>query len=261
MMRLFLGYLVSVVYAVLRPRAKLVEKIEKKGYLPVVVHYLAPGELDRILTYLSRRGLLRHLDLSFDDAWSTVLESVEVLEKHNVKARLFVSPGQILRGNVWTAEAEMLNIDSGIWRKWYVLDEKTRYGELSRYGRIKKRTLLTKEQIISLSKHPLISIENHTWSHLSAIHRPADEVLEEIRRAQEELFVWTGRECQCLAWPFGRGNSELDELVRKKFNLEVFYTDQGFERGRSRNMVRDGVTVRENISRILCSWPKVGKTL
>jgi peptidoglycan/xylan/chitin deacetylase (PgdA/CDA1 family) len=261
MIRLLIGYFVAVLYAVIRPHGKSVARIKKAGYFPVVVHSLPAKELDRILAYFLKKDILRYLDLSFDDAWATLSESIEVIEKYNVKVRVFVAPGQVLRGNIWTHEAQMLKIDGRIWRKWYHLDEKSRYDELSRYGSVKKRTLLSKDDIISLSRHPLVTIENHTWSHLSAPHRPAEEVFEEICRTQEELFLWTGRRCRSLAWPFGRGTAKLDERLRKELNLEVFYTNQGFERGMSRNMIREGVSVRENIARVLCSWPKVGQTL
>ena len=262
-MRKLVGWFVAVAYALVGARRRVVRRLNGGAMLPVVVHALPAWQLDKILAWLKRHGVLDRLWLTFDDGWTTLKESVAVIEKYNVRAKVFVAPGQTLRGNVWTKEAHRLCIPAEIWRGWYSLSETERNNELSTRSTRSARleiTLLSKDEIIHLSKHPLIDIENHTWSHLSAPHRPVDEVFAEVVRTQETLAEWTGRKPEWLAWPFGRGTPELDAKMAD-LGLKTVYTRQGYEIGLCRNMALDGMTFQENLGRILGAWPKVGETL
>ena len=62
-------------------------------------------ELDRLLGWLEAHGVLDRLWLTFDDGWLSVGESVPVLEKYNVRAKVFIAPGETIRGRVWTSAA------------------------------------------------------------------------------------------------------------------------------------------------------------
>ena len=262
-MRKLVGWFVAVAYALAGARRRVVRRLKAGAMLPVVVHALPAWQLDKILDWLKRHGVLDRLWLTFDDGWTTLKESVAVLEKYNVRAKVFVASGQTLRGNVWTQEASQLCIPAETWRCWYPLSETERNNELSarstRFAR-QEPTLLSKEEIIRLSGHPLIDIENHTWSHLSAPHRPVEEVVAEVVRAQETLTEWTGRKPEWLAWPFGRGTPELDTKM-SELGLKTVYTRQGYEIGQCRNMALEDVSFQENLGRVLGAWMKVGETL
>lgn len=258
-MRKLIGWLVAVVYALTGARRRVVRRLKAGGKLPVVVHALPAEQLDCILAWLKGHGVLDSLWLTFDDAWTTLKESFPVLEKYNVPAKVFVAPSQTLRGNVWTEEANQLGIPAKVWRSWYSLSESERNEKLSTCSTCSTR-LLNKDEVIELSRHPLISIENHTYSHLSATHRPVEEVLAEVALAQATLTTWTGHEPEWLAWPFGRGSEELDDGVAA-LGLKTVYTRQGYEIGPCRNMALEDVSFQENLGRILGAWPKVGETL
>ena len=264
-MRNAIGWLVAVAYAAVGARRQVVRRLKAGASLPVVVHALPAADLEKILAWLKKHDVLGRLWLTFDDAWTTLKDSLPVLEKYNVKAKVFVAPGQTLRGNVWTEEASQLGVPASTWRTWYSLPESERNERLEQCSarstcpaRIK--TLFSREEIIQLSRHPLISVENHTWSHLSATHRPVEEVVEEVRRTQETLAEWTGRRPEWIAWPFGRGSAELDACM-ERLGLKTVYTKQGYEIGLCRNMAIEGVSFQENLGRVLGAWPKVGETL
>ena len=126
------------------------------------------------------------------------------------------------------------------------------------------RKLLTEEEVREVAKHPLVRIGNHTWSHLSCPHRPMTEVLAEVDRAQATLTEWCGSAPTDFAYPFGRGTVELDKEIRKR-GMVPHYTRQGLVTketlGAARNMVYEGMSLAENLGRILMAWPKVGVTL
>lgn len=262
-MRKFIGWCVAVAYAFFGARRRAVRRLKAGGELPVVIHALSAKQLDGILGWLNRHGVLDSLWLTFDDGWTTLKESILVLEKYNVPAKVFVAPGQTLRGNVWTEEAKQLGIPAATWRSWYSFSASDRNAKLDQSSVTRSPlpvTLLSKDEIIDLSKHPLISIENHTYSHLSATHRPVEEVLAEVVLAQSTLTAWTGREPEWIAWPFGRGSEELDEGAAA-LGLKTVYTRKGYEIGPCRNMALGDVSFQENLGRILGAWPKVGETL
>jgi len=262
-MRKLIGWLVAVAYALLGARRRVVRRLKAGGKLPVVVHALPAEQLERILAWLKRNDVLDSLYLTFDDGWATLKDSMPVLEKYNVSAKVFIAPGETLRGNVWTEEANQRGIPASTWRSWYSLSEHDRNAKLSQHLVPHSPfpvTLLSKDEVIELSRHPLISIENHTWSHLSAPHRPMDEVVAEVVKTQETLTEWTGRKPEWLAWPFGRGTPELDSKM-ESLGLKTVYTRQGYEIGPCRNMALADMSFQENLGRVLGAWPKVGETL
>lgn len=259
------GWLVAQFYKLLGARLKAVSKAQNEGVIvPIVCHALPAEELDYILGWLKARHI--NIWLTIDDGWSEVGDYLPILEKYNQKAILFIAPGQTLRGNVWTDEATQLGIEPTEWRKWYSLDENARYKMFFRHaqgGRVVVNKLLDEASVRSIASHPLIEIGNHTWSHMSAPHRPIEEFIEEVERTQKTLEEWTGRCPRYCAYPFGRGTPELDAALRKR-NLIPVYTRQGFSTsetlGNARNMVIENVTIDENLARILMAWCKVGET-
>ena len=261
--RRILGWSVAVVFAATGARRRVLARLRAGAALPVVVHALPAGDLEKLLVWLKRHGVLDRLWLTFDDGWTTVRDCLPILEKFGVRAKLFIAPGQTLRGNVWTDEARQLGVPDAEWRGWYPLDETARNSRLDAASDGKAqaiRRLLAPDDVKAISAHPLIDVENHTWSHLSATHRPGEEVIAEVARAQETIIEWTGRAPEYVAWPFGRGNPELDAAVRK-MGLVPVYTRQGYEIPKCRNMAIEDVSFQENLGRILGAWPKVGETL
>lgn len=266
MVRRLTGWLVAIAYAMAGARRRVVRMLRAGASLPVVVHAMPAWQLEKTLAWLKAKGVSDKLWLTFDDGWSQVKDYVPILEKYGVHAKLFIAPGETMRGNVWTHAASVAGVPAPIWRSWYNLSEAERYRMLETVqetisaSACTARSLLTKDEVISLSKHPLISIENHTWSHLSAPHRPAEEVVAEVMKTQETLEGWTGRKPEWLAWPFGRGTPELDAKM-SGLGLKTVYTRQGYEIGPCRNMALADVGFQENLGRILGAWPKVGETL
>ena len=162
-MRKLIGWFVAVAYAFFGARRRVVRRLKAGAKLPVVIHALPAEQLDRILAWLKDHGVLDSIWLTFDDAWTTLKDSLPVLEKYGVPAKVFVAPGQTLRGNVWTEEAAQLGIPAKVWRSWYPLPASERNAKLDQaptHSTCSTR-LLTKEEVVTLSKHPLISIENH----------------------------------------------------------------------------------------------------
>lgn len=265
-MRREIGWLVAQAWRLAGTRNRALVRARRQGtILPIVCHALPPGELDALLGWLKAHGV--NIWLTLDDGWREARDCLPVLEKHGQKAVLFLSPGATQRGNVWTEEARQLGISPDIWRGWYGLGEAERLARLDTAASVDRpvtRRLLDVEDVRALARHPLIEIGNHTWSHLSAPHRPVAEFVDEVERAQKTLEEWAGRRPRFCAYPFGRGTAELDAALGKR-GLRPVYTRQGWATaqtlGAARNMAIENVTFAENLGRLLMAWPKVGETV
>jgi len=260
MFRRQVGWGVAQVYRALGARRRSLAHVRGPGVIvPVVFHAAEPQEVRAVLAWFRCVGVLDRLELSFDDGWRQFLGTVPVLEEFGKPAVLFVAPGETRRGRVWTAGTTVPQR-----QRLYVLGERERIERLAAWNVPTERQLLTEAEVREVARHPLVKLGNHTWSHLSCTSRPFDEVMDEIRRAQAELTSWCGAAPTEFAYPFGRGTPELDAAIRA-MGLTPHSTRQGLvtvaTRGQARNMVYEGMSLAENVGRMLMAWPKVGVTL
>ena len=262
-----IGWGVAQVFRLAGVRRRQVNCVRKAGViLPVVIHAARAEDVRAILGWLKREDCLEHVWLSFDDGWREFKDTVKVLEEFEKPATLFVAPGETLRGDVWT---NGLSVPER--QRLYGVSERERNVFLTQRHRGTEGTgdvadgkLLTEDEVREVARHPLVRIGNHTWSHLSCPHRPLEEVLDEVDRAQATLTDWCGSAPTDFAYPFGRGTEELDKEIRKR-GMTPHYTRQGLVTketlGAARNMVYEGMSLAENLGRVLMAWPKVGVTL
>lgn len=256
-----IGWTLAQLYRFAGARSRALGKVREPGViLPVVIHAATAGEVRAILGWLKKAGVLDRVELTFDDGWLEFRDTVAVLEEFGVKATLFIAPGETARGRVWT---DGLTVPER--QALYGQGESPRSEAAARLTRVHGRRLMSESDVREVARHPLVTLGNHTWSHLSCTDRPADEVLAEVDRAQAVLAEWGGGKApRDFAYPFGRGNAGLDAAIRER-GMTPWYTRQGLvtaeTRGRSRNMVYEGMSLAENLGRILMAWPKVGVTL
>lgn len=244
--------------------------------LSLVGHEHTASEFRSLISYLAKNGFKfvstddilsgrlpsgRKAWLTFDDGWRSFLELLPVCEEYKVPVTLFIAPNETRRGQVWT-NSIMGRVPEGTIRKLYSQPLARREtfvdGVLNEVGNC--RMLLEKDELMRLARHPHVTLENHTWSHLSCSHRPVDEVLCEVEKASKEIESWTGRKCRLLCFPFGHYSDEIFAAVQKAgyhpVTCDAGEMDSG-EIGRYRNMFRERVSKAENICRALNAWLKV----
>lgn len=280
--RKIVGWCVAQAYRFAGARRRALARCAMPGcVLPIVTHAPAPGVFRDVLVALKGMGFRfvsaedvlagRAEDglcawMSLDDGCREVKALLPVLEEFSAPVAVFISPGETLRRRFWTDGLwnGLLDVD---WRTWYDLPADVRYAHVDAAweGRddVPRRWLLDESEVRDLAQHPLVTIENHTWSHLSATHRPLVEALDEIDRTQKILTEWTGRIPRLFAYPFGHGIPELDMAICAR-GLIPIYLRQGLVTaktfGAARNLMLEDVSCAENIGRILQAWPKVGGT-
>ncbi len=81
-------------------------------------------------------------------------------------------------------------------------------------ARINNHRALTLPELSKLAHNPLITIGSHTVSHPPLDRLSAERVWWEVRTAMEQIADWTGREVRYFAYPYGRANGQVRQIVR-----------------------------------------------
>ena len=280
--RYIAGWVVGVFFVVTGRRARQMERYDEPGaFLSIVYHDPCARVFVGVIKWLIKHGFTfvspdelfmirdgraqwrpRMVWLSFDDGWLNFKTRImPILEKYSIKATLFIAPHETKRGWIWT-NSIMPHAPFEKLREMYSWSADNRYAVVDAIlaeGH-NARQLMDEPTIRELAHHPLITIENHTLTHLSCSHRPVSEVILEVKDAQKILQDWTNRVPRMVCYPFGHCNKDTDEAV-KRFDLAPVRLDAGVSEihdiGAHRNLVCDRYSITENVCRALNAWVKV----
>lgn len=278
-MRKILGSIVGWLYILTGVRVLRVWRCRKPGMLLALSgHDPEPQVLEYLLKWLHSKGfdfvspdeIMAMRDghaplrssivwLTFDDGWAGFSDKIlPLLERYNAKATIFVPTHESANGYLWSDKAKIAGGHEKV-VELYSKPFQEREKMLASVSKCDvKRFLMSRDELIALSRHPLITLENHTWSHLSCFHRPVHEVVDEAEKAQKELFEWTGRRPLFMCYPYGHYANGCDETL-KEIGLIGVHSDNGIgiikEVGKYRNMFRDDMSKVETIGRALNAWP------
>ena len=277
--RKVLGWLVAVSYVFMGNRRRALASYNKEGtILSIFGHESRPEVLEPIVKYLIGKGFTfvstddllemkagrkkwhpKLAWLTYDDGWAGLCTLLPVLEKYHVPVTVFVSPAETVRRQAWPKHVQpgKFVVDG---QSLFDLPASERYRLIDNaIGKDSDRCELAGwEELKEFSKHPLVTIENHTNSHLSCSHRPIDEVMEEVKVARIRLQKEKLSESRLVCYPFGHRTAESDNWIRKAGMIPV-RSDAGImtvaQLGERRNAFHQNVTIQENIGRILGAWP------
>lgn len=282
MIRKLIGQAVAWRYIMTGARRRAGRRYDVLGtVLSLFTHNPSSAVLESVLRWLKRQGFTfvstdalletaegkrpwmpRTAWLTFDDGWAGFEENLlPVLERYEAHATIFVAPHETERGQIWINEVlPCIGIERAT--SWFAMSAGDRYREVDGVlmGSNNQRRLADEAELRRLARHPLVTLENHTYTHLSASHRPVAEVIEEVRKTQEILFVWTGRMPRLCCYPFGHWTEETDRAIVAE-GLIPIHSEPGVMTlatfGSVRNMCTDNMGAAENIGRVLGAWPTV----
>ena len=277
--RKILGRLVAVSYSLFGARHRALAQYDKEdSVLSIFGHEARLDVLEPIIRYLVRRGFSfvstddlilmkmgkkdwrpRLAWLTYDDGWKGLANLLPVLEKYHVPVTVFISPAETDRGQAWSKHVRVGQFAQGD-RTLFDFAASERYGLIDSVAgmNLYDHELADWKELEQFAKHPLVTIENHTNSHLSCSHRPLNEVIAEIMDANTRLKEMGLSKGRLVCYPFGHRTDDTDKWILESGMVPV-RSDAGVmtvrQMGMHRNAFHQNVSFQENIGRILGAWP------
>lgn len=199
---------------------KMVLYYLKRGY-----HFVSIDELLRLLLF--EKSIDEKLAfISFDDGWKGNLKLLPIIEKYKVPICIFVATEPLTGGNFWWEF-----ISSYLGFKKMLQFKKLSYFEFyDKLIEIKShvtlsRSALTKEELIELAKHPLVSIQSHTVNHPILTKTPDFVLQSELVDSKEILEELTNNTVFAFSYPNGSLTSREVKMCKQYYKM-AFTTEQ-----------------------------------
>jgi len=211
----------------------------------------------------------RSVWLSFDDGYCRNLENVvPVLERYEIPGTFFVCPKAIETGWLWFDVARKYSgfLPGRNVRVLYEASNTKRErmidGLFASHKIKPDRSTMTPDEVMSLSRSKLFSVQNHTNSHVIMDNCSEHERLAEIRAASLRITEWTGKNPRLLSYPHGRCRTSHADILKSAnislaFTCEPRFLDLAGSYDRllipRTNFINDG-SLLENICHVFGIW-------
>lgn len=191
--------------------------------------------LDQLEEFLAGKVIKNKVAIiTIDDGWKGNLKLLKVIEKYNVFTTIFVTTSAIEEGNFWF---ERVRSDKNRTRKELGKDvirikklkteDYYNYIEFLKNEKPLDRSAFTKEELVSLSFNPYISIGSHSISHMSFPEKNIQSQRFEMIRSKEILEGWLRKEVRYFSYPSGDFTPEQMRLAEESGYSLAFTTETG----------------------------------
>ena len=196
------------------------------GVEKMICHYQKRGyrfiSVEELLTIMRAGKPLKEklAFISLDDGWKQNFKLLPVIEKYDVPICLFIATEPVLSGNFWWEYVSKVRDKRGLeeFKKLPYKDFNEQLKEIK--DRILlERSAMTKDEVIEISRHPLVSIQAHTVNHPILTTQPDDVVDMEIKESKRILEEWTGSKIIAFSYPNGRNTKREYEITRKYYDI------------------------------------------
>jgi peptidoglycan/xylan/chitin deacetylase (PgdA/CDA1 family) len=194
----------------------------------------------------------KYVLVTFDDGYYNNVRVLPVLAEFHVPAVLFVSTGYVKEGKAfwWDVveretlkrgmpQARVRDLFAGL-KRLRTADAETQLRNHFGAHALKPVSDLdrpfTPAELRDFSKHPLISLGNHTSDHAILTNYSATEALAQIQEGQDDLRSMTGKSADIIAYPNG---DESPAIVEAAKSVGIHF-GLGVHPGRNRLPLRPG---------------------
>lgn len=226
--------------------------------------FLTFNELDTIIEN-RKLPIIKSVFISFDDGWRSNIDLLSVCEKYNVPITIFISTKPLESGNFWW-EYVLKRYD----QRTVNIYKKKKYDVfLKDLAKVKEkvslqRSALTVEELIKISKHPLVTIQSHTVNHPILTNVSDLQLHMELVDSKQKIESLINNEVIAFSYPNGDvGVREVDALKSAGYKYAFTTKSDEFDINRlnpyliPRMAMNTHGSKYENISKILGIWQKI----
>jgi peptidoglycan/xylan/chitin deacetylase (PgdA/CDA1 family) len=166
--------------------------------------------------------------ISFDDGRSGNLKLLPVIEKYKIPVTLFIAVEPIINGNFWWEYVDVIktltpDVKTVEDLKKMPNQERMKWVSKAKMVQSLDRSALTRRELMSLRRHPLITIGSHTFHHPITVNCNDKELLSEYMNSKRILEYWMNRPMEALSFPNGDYN-ERDLFFLKITGYKMAFT-------------------------------------
>lgn len=193
---------------------RMIKYHQKLGY-----RFISLAELYEVL---KRKAPVREklAFISLDDGWRGNLKLLPIFEKYKVPMCIFVATEPIESGNYWW-EYVQKEIGYKKLQEFKNLPYKEFYQKLAEFKKRNQlnRTAMTKEELLNISKNPLVTIQSHTVTHPILTKLPDDLLDFELSESQKRLEKITGKSIFAFSYPNGSISHREINAAKKYYKI------------------------------------------
>jgi poly-beta-1,6-N-acetyl-D-glucosamine N-deacetylase len=160
--------------------------------------------------------------ISFDDGWrGNVDQVIPILIEYNVPATFYLTTGPIGSddGTFWwpLMKANRTYLPIPYDELWTIPETRRRFivENVTKGDHIKiPRQAMTISDVKLIAALPQITLGCHTVNHGISVNHTQAELVEEICKARESIFSWTGQEVHSFAYPRGAFDPRARDILR-----------------------------------------------
>ena len=177
-------------------------------------------DVSALLNYMQGGGdaIGKHCVVTFDDAWHNNLELLAIVEKYHVPITIFAPVTPLQEGNYWweyplkKGGIKLVEAFKTFGNDKFKLELESIKKEISL-----SRTAMTIDELKMVSKHPLVSIQSHSYTH-PILTRLSDESLDyELSASKSFLAKELDKEIFAFSYPNGSLTVREIEMVGKYY--------------------------------------------
>lgn len=255
---------------------------KKPQFLSIYFHNPTPKAFEEIVKWVSHQGydivevnkLVDYMKgdvtdgkyycvITFDDAWQSNLKLIPVVEKYNIPITIFAPVMPLIEGNYWWRYAQKVG-GIKMSNELKCLPEE-RFNEAVKD--LKKevaieREAMTMEELKSVSKHPLVNIQSHSYTHPILTNVSGETLDYELRESKLFLEKELDKKINAFCYPNGsvseREIKKASELYDYAFSV---IQDTPRVKGDLYTIPRCALTddYWSNLAKIIGAWNRIKK--
>lgn len=192
---------------------RIIKWVVSQGYdfvdIPVVIDYMK-GNVN---------NGTKHCIVTFDDAWRGNLKLISVIEKYHVPITIFAPVEPLQIGNYWWRYVQTMG-DAKLSEEYKTYSEekfKKKVGKLKKIMNL-PREAMTEEEMRKISKHPLINIQSHSYTHPILTNLSDESLDSELRESKKYLEEELEKKIYAFCYPNGSLTTRETEKAKELYD-------------------------------------------